>query len=73
MDWLICCACAARLAASCRLRRRADLRLRVPRRDEFRRHVADIAWETEVWIASDPDHLVHFNGEKFLGPLLVEG
>jgi type II restriction enzyme len=38
-----------------------------PNRAEFRRHVADIAWETEVWIADEPDHLVHFNGEKFLG------
>jgi hypothetical protein len=36
---------------------------------EFRRHVHDIAWETEVWIAADPDHLIHYNGEKFLGPL----
>ncbi len=27
-----------------------------------------IAWETEVWCAADPDHLIHFNGEKFLGP-----
>lgn len=32
----------------------------------FRRWVMDIAWETEVWIASAPDHLVHFNGYKFL-------
>jgi hypothetical protein len=38
-----------------------------PNRAEFRRHLADIAWETEVWIADEPDHLVHFNGEKFLG------
>ena len=34
----------------------------------FRRFVTDIAWETEVWIASSPDHLIHFDGEKFLGP-----
>lgn len=37
-------------------------------RAEFRKHVADVAWETEVWISSDPDHMVHFNGPKFLGP-----
>jgi hypothetical protein len=37
-------------------------------RKTFRKFVADIAWETEVWIAEDPDHLIHFNGEKFLGP-----
>jgi type II restriction enzyme len=34
----------------------------------FRRFSPSIAWETEVWIASDSDHLIHFNGEKFLGP-----
>jgi type II restriction enzyme len=34
----------------------------------FRRFSPDIAWETEVWIASDKDHLIHFNGDKFLGP-----
>lgn len=37
-------------------------------RKTFRKFVADIAWETEVWIAEDPDHLIHFDGEKFLGP-----
>jgi hypothetical protein len=35
---------------------------------EFRRHAENIAWETEVWIAEMPDHLIHFNGDKFLGP-----
>jgi type II restriction enzyme len=35
---------------------------------EYRRHVHDIAWETAVWIAESPDHLIHYNGEKFLGP-----
>jgi hypothetical protein len=39
-----------------------------PDRAEFRKNAADIAWETEVWIADNPDHLVHFNGERFLGP-----
>ncbi len=24
--------------------------------------------ESEVWIAEDPDHMIHFNGERFLGP-----
>lgn len=37
-------------------------------RATFRKFVADIAWETEVWIADNPDHLVHFNGHNFLGP-----
>lgn len=35
-------------------------------RRTFRKFVADIAWETEVWIADDPDHMIHFNGWKFL-------
>ncbi len=35
---------------------------------DFRKYAADIAWETEVWIASNPDHIIHFNGPKFLGP-----
>ena len=32
----------------------------------FRQKAKDIAWETEVWIADNPNHLVHFNGYKFL-------
>jgi hypothetical protein len=32
------------------------------------RFLGDIAWETEVWVAEAPDHLIHFNGERFLGP-----
>jgi len=35
---------------------------------DFKKYVADIAWETEVWMADKPDHMVHFNGPKFLGP-----
>ena len=35
---------------------------------QFKRHVDKIAWETEVWLAEIPDHLIHFNGDKFLGP-----
>jgi len=37
-------------------------------RPKFRKFMVDIAWETEVWIADNPDHMVHFNGDKFLGP-----
>jgi len=37
-------------------------------RADFRAYAADIAWETEVWIAENPDHMIHFNGPKFLGP-----
>lgn len=32
------------------------------------RYLDEISWETEVWIAASPDHLIHFNGERFLGP-----
>lgn len=39
-----------------------------PDRKEFRKNAADIAWETEVWIADNPDHMIHFNGDRFLGP-----
>ena len=27
-----------------------------------------ISWETEVWVAEAPEHLIHFDGERFLGP-----
>lgn len=37
-------------------------------RAAFRKYAADIAWETEVWIAQNPGHMIHFNGPKFLGP-----
>jgi len=36
--------------------------------DQFRKHLKDIAWETEVWIAEIPDHLIHYNGDKLLCP-----
>lgn len=31
-------------------------------------YLDDISWETEVWVAESPSHLIHFNGERFLGP-----
>lgn len=30
--------------------------------------LTQVSWETEVWIGEDPDHIIHFNGERFLGP-----
>ena len=39
-----------------------------PDRQTFARYVDAISWETEVWIAESPTHLIHYNGEKFLGP-----
>jgi adenine-specific DNA-methyltransferase len=32
------------------------------------KYLGEIAWETEVWIAEAPSHIIHFNGERFLGP-----
>lgn len=32
------------------------------------KYLDEISWETEVWIAETPTHLIHFNGERFLGP-----
>lgn len=32
------------------------------------KYLDDISWGTEVWIAESPTHLIHFNGERFLGP-----
>jgi len=32
------------------------------------KYLNDIAWETEVWVADAPSHVIHFNGERFLGP-----
>jgi hypothetical protein len=32
------------------------------------RYLGDISWQTEVWVADAPSHLIHFNGERFLGP-----
>jgi len=39
-----------------------------PNRKTFLRHLDAIAWETEVWIADAPTHMIHFNGSRFLGP-----
>jgi len=39
-----------------------------PNRAVMSRYLIEIAWETEVWVAEAPSHLIHFNGERFLGP-----
>lgn len=39
-----------------------------PSRAVMARYLAEIAWETEVWCAETPTHLIHFNGERFSGP-----
>jgi hypothetical protein len=35
---------------------------------EFKKHSSQIAWETEVWLMDIPDHMIHFNGDRFMGP-----
>ena len=37
-------------------------------RETMKRFITEISWETEVWVADSPDHLIHFDGERFLGP-----
>lgn len=36
--------------------------------DAFRSCTEDLAWETEVWIVTDPEHMIHRNGSRFMGP-----
>jgi len=35
---------------------------------EFKKWSAQIAWETEIWISEMPNHMIHFNGDRFIGP-----
>ena len=39
-----------------------------PDRGIMGRYLGDVSWETEVWCADAPTHLIHFDGERFLGP-----
>ncbi len=39
----------------------------------FKKYASAIVWESEVWIAEFPDHMIHFNGDKFLGPYPPHG
>lgn len=43
-----------------------------PDRRVMGKYLAEISWETEVWTADAPTHLIHFNGERFLGPYSEE-
>jgi adenine-specific DNA-methyltransferase len=36
------------------------------------RYLRDISWESEVWVAESPEHMIHFDGERFLGPYAHE-
>jgi hypothetical protein len=44
-----------------------------PNRAIMGRFLGEIAWETEVWVADAPSHLIHFNGMRFLGPHSATG
>lgn len=35
---------------------------------KFKKFSEQLAWETEVWIADMPEHMIHLNGDKFMGP-----
>ena len=37
-------------------------------RKTFGQYLQAISWETEVWVAETPTHMIHFDGERFLGP-----
>jgi len=37
-------------------------------RKAMAKYMSEISWETEVWCADAPTHMIHFNGERFLGP-----
>jgi hypothetical protein len=34
----------------------------------YKKFSESLAWETEVWIAEMPDHMIHLNGDMFIGP-----
>lgn len=36
--------------------------------DTYKKFVKEIAWETEVWLADMPEHMIHLNGDRFMGP-----
>jgi hypothetical protein len=40
----------------------------LPSFTQMARFSSEIAWETEVWVADNPSHLIHYNGNKFIGP-----
>lgn len=42
-------------------------------KDGYKKFAEEIAWETEVWIADMPNHMIHLNGDRFLGPRNIKG
>lgn len=39
-----------------------------PDKKTYKKFADELAWETEVWMSDEPDHMIHLNGDKFLGP-----
>lgn len=39
-----------------------------PDRTIYKKFIDQLAWDTEVWIADAPEHMIHLNGDKFIGP-----
>jgi len=39
-----------------------------PDRKTYKKFIDQLAWETEIWIADNPDHMIHLNGGLFIGP-----
>lgn len=39
-----------------------------PNSNIFKKFISELAWETEVWLSDEPDHMIHLNGDKFIGP-----
>lgn len=39
-----------------------------PTRKVMQKYLSDLAWETEAWCSDIPDHMIHLDGEKFMGP-----
>lgn len=35
---------------------------------KYKSFSSDLAWETEVWLAESPEHMIHLNGDRFMGP-----
>jgi hypothetical protein len=38
-----------------------------PNKKIYKKFIDQLAWETEVWIADSPDHMIHLNGDRFMG------
>lgn len=39
-----------------------------PDKATYRKFIEQIAWDTEVWLANEPGHMLHLNGDRFMGP-----